>query len=77
MGICGPAALTDLNNPIAGYRVILVPRADMSLPRNDDIRWNRQPQRTNALDHHCPDPTAWLEQLRSPAPVGIYNHELP
>lgn len=37
MGICGPAALTDLDNPIAGYRVILVPRADMSLPRNHDI----------------------------------------
>lgn len=61
MGICGPAALTDLDNPIAGYRVILVPRADMSLPRNHDIGGNRQPQRTNALDHHCPDPTAWLE----------------
>jgi len=40
MGICGPAALADLDNPIAGYRVI---------------------QRTNALDHHCPDPIAWLE----------------
>jgi len=61
MSICGLAALTDLDNPIAGYRVILVPRADMSLPRNHNIGGNRQPQRTNALDHHCPDPTAWLE----------------
>lgn len=45
--------VADLNNSIAGYEVVLIPHADMSLLHKDDIEESCQPQHINILNHCC------------------------
>ncbi len=61
MDICSPAVLADPNDPIAGYSVVVVPRADMILSSKDNVGGNCRSERADTLNHRRPRLTARLD----------------
>ena len=71
-----PAVVPNSNNPLAGYRLVLVPGAGMKLARKDDVGWNRPPERVIALDYYCPLAVAWLNRFAFPTALCARNDYL-